>query len=344
VKSSSDLEHSIPVVKEQRRLLSDLLRSKHARETTLGMLGQYGLLLSLLCLIALFSALTPLFFRTATFQAIIATQAVLLILALAVTVPLRAGDFDISVGQVLGFGMALVTVLAVNENLPWAVAAISTILAAVAIGIINGVLVIVLRVDAFIATLGTGTVTGGLTLAITGGATIAGVPASLQTAVQYDIFGLPAFAFYGFALAITLWYIYEYTPLGRKLLVVGEGREPARLAGIAVGRIRFGAFVASAGISGLAGVLYAGQLGSEDPSVGPSFLLAAYAAAFLGATTIKLGRFNALGTVVALYFLATGITGMELLGAPFWIEPIFNGAALTVAVTVAGLAARRRMA
>ena len=81
-----------------------------------------------------------------------------------------------------------------------------------------------------------------------------------------------------------------------------------------VGRVRFGALVTSGGIAALAGVLYAGTTGSADPSSGASFLLPAFAAAFLGATSIAPGRFNAWGALIAAYFLATGVTGLQLIG------------------------------
>ena len=111
-----------------------------------------------------------------------------------------------------------------------------------------------------------------------------------------------------------------------------------------VDRLRFGAFIASGSISAIAGIFTAGQLGAADPSVGPNFLLPAYAAAFLGATTIKPGRFNAWGTVVALYLLVTGVTGLELLGTSSWVQEMFNGAALLIAVTFARFVARDQAA
>ena len=108
--------------------------------------------------------------------------------------------------------------------------------------------------------------------------------------------------------------------------------------------MRFGAFIASGAISAVAGIFTAGQLGAADPSVGPNFLLPAYAAAFLGATTIKPGRFNAWGTVVALYLLVTGVTGLELFGTSSWVQEMFNGAALLIAVTFARFVAREQAA
>jgi ribose transport system permease protein len=100
------------------------------------------------------------------------------------------------------------------------------------------------------------------------------------------------------------------------------------------------AFMASALGAALAGILYAAQLGQGPPGVGESFLLPAYATAFLGATIIKPGRFNVAGLVVAILIIAVGINGFELLGAPFWVESLFQGTALVGAVALSQV--RRR--
>jgi ribose transport system permease protein len=130
-------------------------------------------------------------------------------------------------------------------------------------------------------------------------------------------------------------------PVGRRLLFVGRGRSVARLSGIHVARLRWGALVVSGLISAFAGVLYAGTLGSADPTSGLSFLLPAFAAAFLGATTIMPGRFNPLGSIAAVYFLVTGITGLQLLGVQTFVQQLFYGGALVLAVALSQLARRR---
>jgi ribose transport system permease protein len=128
--------------------------------------------------------------------------------------------------------------------------------------------------------------------------------------------------------------VLEYRPIGRRLLFVGRGRNVARLSGVRVERVRFGALVASAAVGGLAGVLYAGTIGGADPSSGASFLLPAYAATFLGATSIVPGRFNPWGSIVAVYFLVTGVTGLQLLGADSYVQQLFYGGALILAVAL----------
>lgn len=148
---------------------------------------------------------------------------------------------------------------------------------------------------------------------------------------------MPYAFYYALVAVLVLWYVFEFTPLGRRMLFVGRGREVARLNGIAVERMRIGALVTSGVISAGAGVVYAGVLGSADPYSGLNFLLPAFAAAFLGSTTITPGRFNPLGALVAVYFLGTGITGLTMFGIPLWVTNVFNGGALILAVTISQL-------
>src|SRR5262249_50841099 len=140
-----------------------------------------------------------------------------------------------------------------------------------------------------------------------------------------DVLGLPAATWYGWVLVAIAWYVYERTPLGRYLLFIGGNRDAARLAGIRVAAIRIGALLATSLISAFAGLVLAGQLGAIDPSIGPQYLLQPFAAALLGATTVTIGRQNALGTLIALYLLAVGVTGLQLLGASSWANNVFNG-------------------
>jgi ribose transport system permease protein len=114
----------------------------------------------------------------------------------------------------------------------------------------------------------------------------------------------------------------------------------ARLSGVRVGRVRWGAFVTSGTLSAVAGVVYTGTTGGADPSSGLTFLLPAFAAAFLGATSIAPGRFNPWGSIVAVYFLVTGVTGLQLLGAESFVQQLFYGGALILAVALARLFSR----
>jgi ribose transport system permease protein len=304
--------------------------------------ARFGVLGFLLLLVIFFSIKLPDSFPTSVnFKAMIASQAVLLILALAVTIPLRAGDFDLSIGATMVFSSSIVGVLTAQHGVNPLAAGAVAVIAGLLVGFVNAFLIVAIGVDAFVTTLGTMTALTGLTLWVTDSEVVYGLPDSLLTFSRYEIFGLPLAAFYGWVLAVLLWCVYEYLPLGRYLLFVGGNREATRLAGVRVNRIRTFAFVASAVISAFGGVVLAGILGAVDPSSSSQFLLPPYAAAFLGTTTIQLGRFNIVGTVIALYLLVVGITGLQLMGAAPWISDVFNGCALLTGVVVAKLVGRR---
>jgi ribose transport system permease protein len=141
-----------------------------------------------------------------------------------------------------------------------------------------------------------------------------------------------------------LWVVFELTAWGRSAFAVGGNARAALIAGVRVDRLTIQCFVLAGVFASLAGILSVMILGSANPNVGPDFLLPAFAGAFLGATSIRPGRYNAIGTFVAVYLLASGITGLQQLGAASYIEQFFNGGALLLAVALSGWAAARRRA
>lgn len=305
------------------------------------LVGRYAVLLALLASIVLFSALRPhTFFTTGNFRTILVTQSVLVVLALGVTLPLAAGEFDLSVSAVLGFSASLLAHLTANLGWSPGLALLVCFLVALAVGVANGIFVVHFGVNSFITTLGSGTLITGLATASVGATTIGGLPNLLTEPARKQLVGLDLPVFYALAVALALWFFLEHTPLGRYLFFTGEGREAARLAGVRVNRIRFGSLVASALFAWFAGFILVGQTGAANTTFGSPFLLPAFAAGFLGATTIKPGRYNAWGTVVAVYLLAVGTTGLQLLGAADWVTDVFNGSALVLAVTLARLVSR----
>lgn len=308
-----------------------------------GILARYALVFSLFALVILFSVFGPSTFATTTmFISIASTVAVLLILSLGLLLPLAAGDFDLSVAATLGISSGVLAICLSNFGLPLALAIAVTILVAVLIGAVNGFLVVGLGINAFIATLGIGTVLGGLTLAILDSQTLFVNSAPLQDLTRTKLLGLPLPVFYSFALAALVWYVLAHTPAGRYVYMTGEGRAAAALSGVPVGRIRFFAFVGASVFAAIAGMVVVGVLGAANPSTGPGFLLPAYAATFLGATAISVGRFNVVGTVVAVYFVEVGISGFEVSGAASWVTEVFNGGVLVLAVGLASVMGRRQ--
>jgi ribose transport system permease protein len=304
----------------------------------------YSLVVVFVALVTVFSLAKPdTFFTAENARAIGSTQAVVAILALAAMVPLISGQFDLSVGFQMGLAQALCGGLAIKDGVPVAVAAVIAVVACMVIGVVNGLLVVRLKMNALIATLGSGTVVFGFTQWYTNGAAIFGnLPDSFLKLGRNDLFGIPLPVFYVLIIAAALWCLFEYTAWGRSVVATGGNARAALLAGVRTDRVTLVCFVISGAICGLAGVMQQMILGSANPEIGPNFLLPAIAGAFLGATSIRPGRFNAVGTVLAVYVLAVGITGLQQIGAKFFVESFFNGGALLIAVALSGWAARRR--
>jgi ribose transport system permease protein len=311
---------------------------------SLGELGErYALIGAWAVVILVFSLAEPdTYFQTGNFETIFGSQAVLLILALGLIIPLTTGDFDLSIAGVMVLSAMTLAILTVDHGWALLPAIIVVLAIGLLIGLINGGLVVLLGIDSFIVTLGVGSIIGGITLWISDSNTVTGLPPDLSKwVVEERLLGISLVFWYGLLLTILLWYVFTYTALGRRLLFVGRGRNVSRLSGINVGRLRWGALGMSGLISALAGVAYAGSLGGADPTSGLQFLLPAFAAAFLGATAIRPGRFNPWGTFIAVYFLVSGITGLQLIGVENFVQQIFYGGALVIAVSAGQLLRRR---
>jgi ribose transport system permease protein len=296
--------------------------------------------------IAVFGLLKPHeFLSVSNFATIFGTQTPIAILTLALVIPCTVGEYDLSSASILTLSAMVLTVLNVQHGWGILPAIAAALAAGVLVGVINGMIVTYFEIESLIVTLGTGTVVQGLVLWISSSTTISGVSTHLvNVVIGTSLLGIPLSFYYAIALAAVIWYVFEFTPLGRRLLFVGRGRDVARLSGIRVQRVRIGALATSGLVSAFAGVMYAGTTGSADPSSGLQFLLPAFAAAFLGATSIMPGRFNPWGSLIAVYFLVTGITGFQLLGVQPFVQDLFYGGALVFAVMLSQLARRRRAA
>lgn len=310
---------------------------RSSRSQTLVKQGERYALIGVWILLSLvFILLLPdTFPSVANLSNMLGSQAVLLILTLGLIFPLRAGDLDLSVASVLTLAATIVASL--NVNFGWSVwtASAVAIVAGLLVGVTNGFIVTKFDINPLIVTLGTGTLVVGLSAIVSNSRTITGVDPALSNAVLFKPFwGIPIDFYYAVALCFVVWFVFEKTAFGQKLLFVGQNKDVARLNGVAVKKVRFVSLVISGGVAALAGVVYVGTTGSADPTSGAGFLLPAFAAAFLGSTTIKVGRFNAWGTLVAVYFLVTGITGLQLMGAQTYVQDLFYGGGLVIAVVL----------
>ncbi len=292
-------------------------------------------------LFAIFAIITPKTFLTpGTWLVLLDAQSITVLAAIAVLIPLINGVFNLAIGAEVGFAVILVAVLQVNLNIPWGLAIPLTIIVGAFIGLVSGLIVTKGKIDSFIATLGMSSILlaglaflsenrqiiglqDGFRLFATGG-----IPLSPDN---------PAFKITNpvimmLIVAFIVWYVLERTPIGRRMYAAGYNPDGARLSGINVARLQIASLVAGGIIAALAGVLLASRINAGDPTVGPSLLLPALTAVFLGSTQFKGGRFNVWGTVISVYVLAVGIKGLQLLGAQNWVSDLFNGVALLAAV------------
>lgn len=305
-------------------------------------MSKLALVFVIIALIALFSALSPdTFPRYSNFTAIASANAPLLLLGLAVTTTLRVGDFDLSVSAIMIVSATVSGLMVGKSHHSAGLAIVCALLIALAIGLVNGCLVVLAGLDSFVTTLGTMTLATGLAYAFSGSAVVYGYGGDLLSLARKHVFGLQLEVLIGWAIALLLWLVFEWTVVGRQWLFSGGNREAALLLGLPVKRLRMGAYLVGSLLSGLAGVLLAGSIGSVDPSSGGEYLLTPFAAAFLGTAAIALGRFNVVGTLIGLYTLGVGVSGLQLLGAPPWISNIFSGGTLVVALAFAAVLQRR---
>lgn len=313
--------------------------------TVTSALERYALLI-LLGLVVVFFALnsaTPLFFTVANVQNVLINQALLLLIAVATTLPLIGGQIDLSVGPAAGLTALLCAGMMSRNGLPLWVAIAVALLAGAMIGLVNGVLIARLGISSIVATLGMSSIIGSLTYLYSGGLSIiTGISPDLTGFGQGRFLGLPLPVYVVAAVCVVSWYVLGHTTPGRNLYAVGASPSASSLVGLSVPRHLAVGLVAAGVLAGLAGVLLVAVQGGGNPQIGAGFTLPAVAAAFLGGTAFQRGRYNVLGTVTAVFFIGVTVNGLMLWGAEGWVSDLVNGLSLIVAVGLTVYAGRRR--
>ena len=312
----------------------------------LHVIATYGLLVFGVLLTLAFVVLLPgSFAGMQTVRAILGNNTTVALLSMAEMLVIACGNYDLSVGFSIGLMHIIAMSLLAWVGVPWPLVVVITIAAGGLVGLINGVLVEYAKIDSFIATLGVGSILYGFSTFITNGTQVVGnVPEPFALINDGRVLGLPFPTYIVVLIAVMAWIGLEHLPVGRQLYAIGSNRRAAELTGVRSRRLVMGSFIASGLIVGLAGVILAARLQVAQASVGQEFLLPSFVGALLGATTVRPGRVNAAGTIIAVLVLAVGIAGLQQLGNSFFVEPIFQGLALIISVGLAGYAARRRKA
>jgi ribose transport system permease protein len=306
----------------------------------------YGLVLLLVVEIVffrLYGATSAVYLSHENLVALVGNQAVVSIVALAALVPLTAGYIDLSPGAVAGMASITCATSLSRFHLPVAAAIVLGIVVGTLLGGVNGFLIARFEFSSIVTTLGVSTALTGVMLWYTGGSTIgSNIPQSLVNFGSLNWLGIPRLTYVMVPVILICWFLLENTPFGRYLQATASNPRSARLVGLNVRRNVFAAFVLTGFLAGVAGVLLTAREGAGDSTTGPSYLFPALAAVFLGATTIHPGRPNTWGTVIGIFFVAFGVSGLSLIGASVWAPDVFNGVILIIAAGMAIVFARRR--
>jgi ribose transport system permease protein len=316
-----------------------------SRSLVLDILERGGLFLIVIAEIAFFSAEEPTTFATmANFRTTAVSMSVLMVAAMALLFPLVGGRFDVSIGANLSTCAVACAAAMSSFGLPLGAAIIIAICVGAIVGIVNGFVVAFLGVNSFIATIGTSTILGGLLQAYTRGLPIqSDLSPALTNLGNAQLLGIPRLLLLAILACIVCWYGLTQTPYGRHLWATGTNINAARLNGLRPGMVVLTSFVVSGAFAGVAGILQVAAEGSGDPNIGTiTFILPAFAAVFLGATTIQPGRYNVPGTVLGLIFTSTTISGLELVGLSPWVTDVVNGGVVVVAIAISAQVKRGR--
>ncbi|CNF04324.1 ABC-type sugar transporter%2C permease protein [Mycobacterium tuberculosis] len=312
----------------------------------LGLVERLGLVFLLIGMFVFFAVNPtsgPVFTSSQNLSNLLGDQAVVGLVALAMLLPLIAGYFDLSVAA--NVGLVNVAVAAVMSRYGWSpleAMAAGLVLGGV-VGLMTGFLVARLNLDAFIVTFGVYIFLNGVTLWYTKGIVITeDIPTSVGAWGSQDWFGIPRPFWLLTVATLATWILVSQTPFGRYLESIGSSESAARLVGIKTDRTIWIAFVTGGLLAGVAGCLLTSRQGGADATVGQSYLFPAIAAIFLGATAIRPSRYNVWGTVIGVYFVAVAVSGLILLGADYWVQPLFNGAILVLAVGMSTASRRAR--
>jgi len=282
----------------------------------------------------------------ATVKQVLDGNAVIALAALALIVPLSTGVFDISSVYTMSLSGVLTAYIVIHTDLPLGVAIAAALGASALVGVVNGIVVVTMRIESLIGTLATGSLIQAFITLVTkdqslNSARLVGTFAKLAGG---DIGGFNYPVFYALGVALVLWLVLEHAVVGRRLYATGFNKDAARLAGIHTARLQFASLVVSATLAGAAGIVLASSIGAGSPTAGSPYLLSSFAAVFLGATQFKEGRFNAWGTLLAVTVLGVGTTGLGLAGAAPWTGSMFTGVVLITALAVTGVQRRSGVA
>jgi ribose transport system permease protein len=315
------------------------MRSSQVAKKAWNYLGpqQVSAIYVLIAICIVFTIWVPPSFPTiATVRQVLNSGAITGIAATGLVLPLCVGVFDVSIVYVMTLSGVLSAELVANHGVSIPLAILASLGAGLAVGIVNSIIVVGLRISSFIGTLSMGLIVQAIVTMISNGNTITGVQltGSFGNIAGDGIDNITYPVFIWLALILIVWIFLDFSIAGRRMYAVGFSPEASRLATIRVKRYQVCALLGSSLMGAAAGIILASQIESGDPSSGNSYLLPCYAAVFLGATQFRGGRFNAWGTALATVLVGTGTVGLGLANTQQWAQSLFSGVILLGALAI----------
>lgn len=297
-------------------------------------LGRFAVPLLLVALVALFSILRPTTFATAAnFQTILVESSVLAMLALSVMLPLIVGEFDLSLATTMGLAAMLAAGLPNRLGFSVPLTLLCVLAAGAVIGLLHSLLIVKLRLPSFVVTLGTNSLLAGMILLYSGGTVLyEGIPEELSMLGTGSLWGIGYPVIMMLVITFVLWFVLFKRPVGRSVYATGANETAARLAGVNTARVKTIVLIISPILASFAGFILTARIGSANPTSYATYFLPAFAAAFLSLAVFHIGKYNPWGVVFSVYLLAVGVAGLAQIGVPSWVDPVFNGAALILAI------------
>ncbi|MCL6364088.1 ABC transporter permease [Pectobacterium carotovorum subsp. carotovorum] len=306
---------------------------------------RYGFLVILLAFLVFFSLQNPIFLTLGNWENLLQGSAVLLIVALAMTLVVTAGGIDLSVGVALDFGAAFALVALKVYGLPWQAAVLAALAGGALVGLVNAVLIIHCRIKPFLATLGTWFIGSSIERIYTEGG---GPIAYRRMAPQYhelavgDLWGIPV----PIVIVAVLWFAYyllfERTIAGKRIHAMGLNAPAALIAGVNVRRTMFWLLIVTSVTCAIGGVVLSANLRQFTPLAGQAYLMDAIAAVFIGTAFHAQGRPNVAGTLIGVLFLGMIANGLNLMGLNFIVKDALSGVILVLALALSFLQGRLR--
>lgn len=302
--------------------------------------SRYGVPAALVLMLVFFSLQSSAFMTQSNIMNILRQSSVLSIAAIGTTIVLICGGIDISMGAIMALAGIIAVVGAQSMGMPDAASVLLALLAAALVGYANGLLSERIRIPAFIATLGSSLVVRGISFVYTGGRSIGfgrGEDAAgqlIQWLGKGFIGSVPVPVVLMLLLYLVAWLVMQRSTWGMHTYAIGSSERAARVAGLKVSRHRVQVYVLAGVLSGLAGVILAGRLGSASPTLGNGVEFDILTAVVLGGTSIYGGKGAIARTLIGALFLSTLTNGLILMNVPSFYQQISQGLVLLLALTL----------